>query len=1486
MKAGPTARTPSVRTPAAEAGTRAAVPVAGMAPVAEAGPVSLTAIQRGLVGGAALPAGLRARMEAGFGTSFADVRVHTGAAAAGATGTLRAEAFTTGSDIAFAPGRYNPGSTPGMSLIAHELAHVVQQRRSGGGGAVQAKSLVSGPGDAAETGADRAAATVLAGGRASVGGAGQSLRGQILRRARLGAAALSLSPAMTQAPRRPGATAPGAAPVLTPVMTSQVSAAGGQVSGLARAAGPAAGPASAKAPDDSQTARGETTAEAGSPPGAMVAGSPAGAAAEPRDEGGKKAKSNGGEAAAPEAGKDPAKDKDGKEKDRKKKKKKDEAARGGGAGRMGGGGGGGGTRRFGQNLGDRGEAAAGEAKARLSAKAGALRRNEGAETRIGDARAAAEPPANAAEVDGQRQQAGTLAGAEVPAPDAAAAQARAQGALAAVAPSTIEELDDFAGPGGAGTRDGISQAVGAEAAGQAAPVQTAMSAVSTPPDGAAPDPAVPQPAPLAAGAAPAPGLAGAAPPPVPEESLDASEFREDADTALSEHDVDDATLAKADEGPLRAIGDDKKSLNENIDNAGTEARQAEGAALGAAAAGLEGAEAESVGSMEGGRSAGQEAVTTEQTATRTGKQTGEQTLAEQIGTIYSTAETAVNGKLATLQTDAVQSFRDRQAQRLEAFASGVRTELAAFKDRRYSGIRGPFRRVRDWVLSINSLPEVKALYERNRASYIADIDAMIAAIKESIQATIDACKQTLADARAEIDRLAAASKGKLDADAQAALDRARQQFTRMETRIESTRRSAFAALDRERERAIREMDAKLAEIEAENAGLVDRIANAIKALAALLGTFMRLLARITRMGIGAFLSAAGSQAKEGVRNNLWDQLKEAFQEWIFSKVPGLQLLMSLPPNWLEMLAALATSMIGLFMENLPAMLPAIGVAAMAWMATQLALKLIPGAGAIMAVIDAIRAAWSLVQSLFSAASAFFDFVMQVAAPGNGAVAFARALAHGIMAAVDAILTFLGIDALIRRVLGAIARPFGRVIQRIQQRFRAFMDRRRARRAGGQGRRRQRDDGRADGGDTHRRRRAEDHARRRDRDDDNRRRSRDREDNRARRRESPEERRRREREARDRRNRERLARAARELPGRIRPLLARGIPRLLLRARLAIWRVQYRLSALEIDRTGRGFQIEARVNPGQVVVGGVTFERDELLIEVRRIAQQVARDPRVRSAEGEIRAGQTRTQTRAQQRSGSDTLNTTVGERTNVAGLHNVNVTGPQRRMGQVEDVTIGGAGAYRRTQQTGTSRNQTVSGVSGTALDYDEAVALMRQNPRHAGEAMRRIGQRIGGPVPGADMGAAAEHLGIRLQEAQRSPAMLAMMPFEQMLLGSGDADAAITEHPAYGEGSTARMAAVDRNLARRAGLDPANPDWEQADSQALGGRQARGSTARQIEREANYIAAAIAARGLMFNSRAEALAEIRRLVFEHFAMGTASIGGAIPLGPGSGGGD
>jgi hypothetical protein len=74
--------------------------------------------------GARLPEVIQRKMEAFFGTSFDDVRVHVGSEAA-AIGSL---AFTHGSNLYFAPGQYNPQTPQGQRLLGHELTHVVQQR--------------------------------------------------------------------------------------------------------------------------------------------------------------------------------------------------------------------------------------------------------------------------------------------------------------------------------------------------------------------------------------------------------------------------------------------------------------------------------------------------------------------------------------------------------------------------------------------------------------------------------------------------------------------------------------------------------------------------------------------------------------------------------------------------------------------------------------------------------------------------------------------------------------------------------------------------------------------------------------------------------------------------------------------------------------------------------------------------------------------------------------------------------------------------------------------------------------------------------------------------------------------------------------------------------------------------------------------------------------------------------------------------------------
>lgn len=129
------------------------------------GPVELdedtaTRINRERGGGQPLDSALQAQVGAAMGHDFGGVRVHTSPQADGLSRQLSATAFTTGRDVFFRQGAYEPHSSSGQELIAHELTHVVQQ----GSGAVSGggSMTVNPPGDAYEQEADAVAKSLTA----------------------------------------------------------------------------------------------------------------------------------------------------------------------------------------------------------------------------------------------------------------------------------------------------------------------------------------------------------------------------------------------------------------------------------------------------------------------------------------------------------------------------------------------------------------------------------------------------------------------------------------------------------------------------------------------------------------------------------------------------------------------------------------------------------------------------------------------------------------------------------------------------------------------------------------------------------------------------------------------------------------------------------------------------------------------------------------------------------------------------------------------------------------------------------------------------------------------------------------------------------------------------------------------------------------------------------------------------------------------------
>lgn len=84
-------------------------------------------IQSTRSGGQALPETTKTFMQNRFGAHFSDVRIHTGDYAAHLSNQLNAQAFTVGKDIYFNSGKFEPTTTQGQKLIAHELTHTIQQ---------------------------------------------------------------------------------------------------------------------------------------------------------------------------------------------------------------------------------------------------------------------------------------------------------------------------------------------------------------------------------------------------------------------------------------------------------------------------------------------------------------------------------------------------------------------------------------------------------------------------------------------------------------------------------------------------------------------------------------------------------------------------------------------------------------------------------------------------------------------------------------------------------------------------------------------------------------------------------------------------------------------------------------------------------------------------------------------------------------------------------------------------------------------------------------------------------------------------------------------------------------------------------------------------------------------------------------------------------------------------------------------------------------
>jgi hypothetical protein len=110
---------------------------------------------------------VRSHVDPGFGFDLSRVRIHDGAEAAESASDLNAEAYTSGSHVVFGEGKFDPHSSEGRSLLAHEIAHVAQQDAPVSGDLSRAE--ISSSEDSREEEAEHAEAATMRGSSATFG---------------------------------------------------------------------------------------------------------------------------------------------------------------------------------------------------------------------------------------------------------------------------------------------------------------------------------------------------------------------------------------------------------------------------------------------------------------------------------------------------------------------------------------------------------------------------------------------------------------------------------------------------------------------------------------------------------------------------------------------------------------------------------------------------------------------------------------------------------------------------------------------------------------------------------------------------------------------------------------------------------------------------------------------------------------------------------------------------------------------------------------------------------------------------------------------------------------------------------------------------------------------------------------------------------------------------------------------------------------------
>ncbi len=531
-------------------------------------------------------------------------------------------------------------------------------------------------------------------------------------------------------------------------------------------------------------------------------------------------------------------------------------------------------------------------KTRVHGHAAQSRQHPPAHAKVAEAQAAAHGPANEVASQAGAAQVETMSAQQPGGFDKKAFMAAVRQAIDASAPRTLEEADDFKGSGKAGQVQGqVSGLVGQNKQAAEQGIKGATEA--------APDTSAARPKPVTAmpaeqpGSPPAPaGAASAMPSPKSPDEVSLAKGPAEVNASMQEGEVTEEQLKQSNEPEFTGALDAKQSAEKHSEEAPQAFRQQEQGVL-QKAGGSAGASADQgLRAMHGDRAKALTAVATGKGHAKTQDEARRAEVSSKIDTIYGKTKTDATAILNGIDPQVDATFKEGEEKARAGFESYVDTRMTAYKDDRYSGLRGKWRWVKDKFAGLPS--GVNQFYVQGRELYLSRMEGVISNVADVVGRELTRAKSRIAQGQSEIAQYVGSLPTDLKKVGQEAQQNIQGKFDELTQTVDAKQDDLVNDLAKKYVESRDAVDAHIKEMKDANKGLIDRAKDAVMGVINTIRNLKDMLLNVLAKAAGVigtiitapikFLGNLVSGVKQGLTqfmSNIGEHLKKGLLGWLF-----------------------------------------------------------------------------------------------------------------------------------------------------------------------------------------------------------------------------------------------------------------------------------------------------------------------------------------------------------------------------------------------------------------------------------------------------------------------------------------------------------------------------------------------------------------------------------------------------------------------------